>query len=276
MKKVWIKMTIGLLTLALLAGSAACGKTQKGETTAPSETTAAQTTEAQTAEAQTAEADEGTVPQTESVDTSALSEEAETTEASSAPQTKAQAIALVNTAVNAVKSGKAGFRKVYKRDAAGDITGLPGWLKDIIHKDETSSSAKGADCTDTFPAAGYSWSSRLRESDVVSYTVKEENGYTVIRLNLGKEHNPTPGETSSYGRCMSVVTVDSAESIPGISNVSMDYHDGYLQAKIDAETGRVVECTFSAAADVSAKVTIIGDISVKNIVSTETFTDFVW
>lgn len=271
MKKVWIKMAIGLLTLALLAGSAACGKTQKGETTAPSETTAAQTTEAQTAEAV-----EGTVPQTESDDTSAPSEEAETTEASSAPQTKAQAIALVNTAVNAVKSGKAGFRKVYKRDAAGDITGLPGWLKDIIHKDETSSSAKGADCTDTFPAAGYSWSSRLRESDVVSYTVKEENGYTVIRLNLGKEHNPTPGETSSYGRCMSVVTVDSAESIPGISNVSMDYHDGYLQAKIDAETGRVVECTFSAAADVSAKVTIIGDISVKNIVSTETFSDFVW
>ena len=98
----------------------------------------------------------------------------------------------------------------------------------------------------------------------------------LLRVELGNETNPTPGETSSYGRCMSVVTVSSAESIPGIKNVSMNYHNGYVTARVDAETNRIVRCEFSAAADVQATVTILGDISVSNIVSTETFTDFVW
>ncbi|MGN0635575.1 MAG: hypothetical protein ACI4I5_05070 [Acutalibacteraceae bacterium] len=270
MKNIFVKTAALLSALVLLAS---CGKQDSAPSTQPSapETTAAQTTAAQTTElaAQTtAQEDSSASVQTEPVE--------ETTEKSDAPQTKAEVIAYVNEALNAVKRQKAGFKKVYKRDATGDINGLPGWLKDVIRQDETSTSAKGKDNTDTFPAAGYSWSSRLRESDVQSYTFKEEGGYYVIRLHLGKEKNPTPGETSSYGRCMSVVTVDSAESIPGISNVSMDYHDGYVYAKVDSESGKVVECTFSAAADVSASVVVLGDISVQNIVSTETFSDFVW
>lgn len=271
MKNIFVKTAALLSALVLLAS---CGKQDSAPSTQSSvpETTAAQTTAAQTTElaAQTTvQEDNSSAPaQTEPVE--------ETTEKSDAPQTKAEAIAYVNEALNAVKRQKAGFKKVYKRDAAGDINGLPGWLKDVIRQDETTTSAKGQDNTDTFPAAGYGWSSRLRESDVQSYTFKEEGGYYVIRLQLGKEKNPTPGETSSYGRCMSVVTVDSAESIPGISNVSMDYHDGYVCAKVDSESGKVVECTFSAAADVSASVVVLGDLSVQNIVSTETFSDFVW
>ena len=70
--------------------------------------------------------------------------------------------------------------------------------------------------------------------------------------------------------------MSSAESIPGIKNVSMNYHDGYVTARVDSETNRIVRCTFSAAADVQATVSILGDVSVSNIVSTETFTDFVW
>lgn len=275
MKNIFKKTALLLAALALLAGFAACGKQDNAalsETASAPETTAAQTPVQRTDEPSAEE-----TAQEESTAVSVQEETAvETTEESDAPQTKAEAVAYMNEALNAVKSQKAGFKKVYKRDAAGDINGLPGWLKDIIHQDETTTSAKGKDNTDTFPAAGYGWSSRLRESDVQSYTFKEENGYYEIRLNLGTEKNPAPGEASSYGRCMSVVTVDSAQSIPGISNVSMDYHDGYVRAKIDAKTGKVVECTFSAAADVRASVVVLGDISVQNIVSTESFSDFIW
>ena len=239
------------------------------EETAPAETTEA-VFEETTAEALEETAAEETVTQAE------ITTEAETEAASRAPKTKAEVIAYLNDALNSVKTNRPGFTKVYKRDAAGDISGLTGWLSSIIRQDETKTYQKGTDYTDIFPAAGYSWSSRLRESDVTKYSIEENGQYYDIRVDLGSETNPTPGETSSYGRCMSVVTVSSAESIPGIKNVSMDYHNGYVTARVDAETNRIVRCAFSAAADVQASVSILGDVSVSNIVSTETFTDFVW
>lgn len=205
-----------------------------------------------------------------------ITTEEQTEEAPGTPKTKAEVIAYLNDALNAVKTSRPGFTKVYKRDATGDISGLPGWLSKIIRQNETKTYQKGTDYTDIFPAAGYNWSSRLRERDVTKFSIEENGKYYDIRVDLGNETNPTPGETSSYGRCMSVVTVDSAESIPGIKNVSMKYHNGYVTARVDSETNRIVRCEFSAAADVQASVTILGDISVSNIVSTETFTDFTW
>ena len=268
--------------LVLLCSFASCGKDAgdpepadattaevSTEEIAPIETTAhvlEETTESVLEETTEAE----TVTQTETVT------EAETEEESGAPKTKAEVIAYLNDALNAVKTNRPGFTKAYERDAAGDISGLPGWLSSIIRQNETKTYPKGTDYTDIFPAAGYNWSSRLRESDVTKFSIEENGQYYDIRVDLGNEKNPTPGETSSYGRCMSVVTVSSAESIPGIKNVSMDYHNGYVTAKVDSETNRIVRCAFSATADVHASVSILGDISVSNIVSTETFTDFVW
>lgn len=277
--KKWIAV---VAALALLCSFASCGK--KVSDPEPADAPTAETTTEEVAPVETTEGiveetTEGAVEETAEEETIAPVEsttEEETEEASSAPKTKAEVIAYLNDALNAVKANRPGFTKAYKRDAAGDISGLPGWLSSIIKQDETKTYQKGTDYTDIFPAAGYSWSSRLRESDVTKFSIEEDGKYYVIRVDLGNETNPTPGETSSYGRCMSVVTVDSAESIPGIKNVSMNYHNGYVTAKVDAETGRIVRCAFSAAADVQATVSILGDISVSNIVSTETFTDFVW
>lgn len=271
-----------VMALVLLFSFASCGKGTGDPEPAESATaavTAEETASAETTEGVPEETTAEVPEETAAEETAAEAEsatEAETEEESSVPKTKAEVIAYLNDALNAVKANRPGFTKVYKRDAAGDISGLPGWLSSIIRQDETKTYQKGTDYTDIFPAAGYSWSSRLRESDVTKYSIEENGKYYEIRVDLGSETNPTPGETSSYGRCMSVVTVSSAESIPGIKNVSMQYHNGYVTARVDAETNRIVRCTFSAAADVQASVTIIGDVSVSNIVSTETFTDFVW
>ena len=294
-----VKKLIALVSaLVLLFSFASCGKdapapeptetsaveitaqeTAPEETEAPvteetgeeaSEETGTEATEETSAQAAEETSAEETLTQAETTT------QEETEAESSAPQTKAEVIAYLNDALNAVKANRPGLKKVYKRDAAGDISGLPGWLSNIIRQNETKTYAKGTDYTDVFPAAGYSWSSKLRESDVKKYSIKPDGKYYDIRVELGNETNPEPGEASSYGRCMSVVTVSSAESIPGIKNVSMNYHSGYVTARVDAETNRIVRCEFSAAADVKASVSVLGDISVNNIVSTETFTDFVW
>ncbi len=278
-----VKKPIAVVSaLVLLCSFTSCGKNTYDPEPVDSPTAEASTEEiapVETTEAVFEETTEEIVEETaeeETVTQAEITTEEETEEVSSAPQTKAEVIAYLNDALNSVKANRPGFTKVYKRDAAGDISGLPGWLSSIIRQDETKTYAKGTDYTDVFPAAGYSWSSRLRESDVTKYSIEENGKYYDIRVDLGNETNPTPGETSSYGRCMSVVTVSSAESIPGIKNVSMHYHNGYVTARVDSETNRIVRCEFSAAADVQASVTILGDVNVSNIVSTETFTDFVW
>ncbi|MCR5484563.1 MAG: hypothetical protein K6F09_03115 [Clostridiales bacterium] len=277
--KMNIKKLLAVLFAAILVFSfASCGKDAAvpeptDDTTA--EATTQEATVETTEDVSVTEVEETTTEKETTTEAETTAEE-ETEAESKAPKTKAEVIAYLNEALNSVKANRPGFKKVYKRDATGDISGLPGWLSNVIKQDETKTYQKGADNTDVFPAAGYSWSSKLRESDVKDFSIKEDGKYYDIRVELGNETNPTPGETSSYGRVMSVVTVSSAESIPGIKNVSMDYHNGYVTARIDSETGRVESCEFSAAADVNATVTLLGDISVSNIVSTETFTDFVW
>ena len=282
------KLVAVVIALVLLCSAASCGKETRDPepTDAPSaEATTEETVPVETTEGVFEETTEAVAEETAAQETTAQAEtaaeeepatEEETEAESTAPKTKAEVIAYLNDALNAVKANRPGFTKAYKRDATGDISGLPGWLSSIIRQNETKTYQKGTDYTDIFPAAGYSWSSRLRESDVTKFSIEENGKFYDIRVDLGTETNPTPGETSSYGRCMSVVTVSSAESIPGIKNVSMNYHDGYVTARVDSETNTIVRCTFSAAADVQATVSILGDVSVSNIVSTETFTDFVW
>ena len=232
-------------------------------TTAPSTNAATSTTEA-TTEATTAGTTATTVATPES----------------KAPKTDAEIIAYCNDAVNKVKSSGAGFTKKYIMKVNGDVSGLPSWLTGLVNKDETKTYAKGsADIKDQFPAAGFDWSSKLTASDVQSSSLKVDGNNYIISLKLGTEVNPTTGDTSSYGRCMSVIDAGAAkEMVPGgaLKEITMTYHDGYLNATIDSTTGNVIECEFSAVADVEAKITLLGNISVKDIVSTETFSDFQW
>lgn len=191
---------------------------------------------------------------------------------------KAEIINYCNTALNKAKSAKVGYNKKMVRDVKGSTDGISPSLIKLVAANKSTTMKKGsADIKDDFPAAGYDWSSKLREQDVATATIKTNGQYYEIRLTLGKEQNPAKGEASSYGRVMSVI--DAAEAgnmVPGIKSINMSYHDGYVYAKVDSKTGRLVSAEFSAAADIQAKIAVFGDVSVKDIVSTETFTNIVW
>lgn len=191
---------------------------------------------------------------------------------------KAEIISYCNTALNKAKAAKVGYNKKMVREVKGSTDGISPSLIKLVAANKSTTMKKGsADIKDDFPAAGYDWSSKLREQDVASATLKKNGKYYEIRLTLGKEKNPAKGEASSYGRVMSVI--DAAEAgnmVPGIKSINMNYHDGYVYAKVDSATGKLVSAEFSAAADIQAKISIFGDVSVKDVVSTETFTNIVW
>lgn len=191
---------------------------------------------------------------------------------------KAEIISYCNTALNKAKAAKVGYNKKMVREVKGSTDGISPSLIKLVAANKSTTMKKGsADIKDDFPAAGYNWSSKLREQDVASATLKKNGKYYEIRLTLGREQNPAKGEASSYGRVMSVI--DAAEAgnmVPGIKSINMNYHDGYVYAKVDSTTGKLVSAEFSAAADIQAKISIFGDVSVKDVVSTETFTNIVW
>ncbi len=191
---------------------------------------------------------------------------------------KAEIINYCNTALNKAKAAKVGYNKKMVREVKGSTDGISPSLIKLVAANKSTTMKKGsADIKDDFPAAGYDWSSKLREQDVASATLKKNGKYYEIRLTLGREQNPAKGEASSYGRVMSVI--DAAEAgnmVPGIKSINMNYHDGYVYAKVDSTTGKLVSAEFSAAADIQAKISIFGDVSVKDVVSTETFTNIVW
>lgn len=191
---------------------------------------------------------------------------------------KAEIISYCNTALNKAKAAKVGYNKKMVREVKGSTDGISPSLIKLVAANKSTTMKKGsADIKDDFPAAGYNWSSKLREQDVASATLKKNGKYYEIRLTLGKEKNPAKGEASSYGRVMSVI--DAAEAgnmVPGIKSINMNYHDGYVYAKVDSTTGKLVSAEFSATADIQAKISIFGDVSVKDVVSTETFTNIVW
>lgn len=191
---------------------------------------------------------------------------------------KAEIISYCNTALNKAKAAKVGYNKKMVREVKGSTDGISPSLIKLVAANKSTTMKKGSsDIKDDFPAAGYDWSSKLREQDVASATLKKNGKYYEIRLTLGREQNPAKGEASSYGRVMSVI--DAAEAgnmVPGIKSINMNYHDGYVYAKVDSTTGKLVSAEFSAAADIQAKISIFGDVSVKDVVSTETFTNIVW
>ncbi len=183
-----------------------------------------------------------------------------------------------NTALNKVKSSKAGYTKNAVMEIKGDVSGLPEVLKKIFQTNKTTTMAKGSDNTNDFPAAGFTWSSCLRPQDINKATLTVNGSTYDIMIKLGTEKNPGKGTASSYGRAMSVIDAEEAANmIPfGINSVNMNYHDGYIHIKVDSTTGRIMYAQLSAAADAKANLAIIGDVQADSITSTETFTNFVW
>lgn len=191
------------------------------------------------------------------------------------PSTTAEIVEYCNKALNAAKAAKVGYTKTFVRQGGDN---LPSLVSNVIATNKTTTAAKGdANIVDDFPAAGYEWSSKLRASDVKSADLKQNGQYYEITLKLGTEKNPGKGEASSYGRVMSVIDEnDAKELLSAVKSINMTYHDGYVYAKIDSKTGKLVKAEFSASADISATLSVIGDLTANNIKSTETFTDIKW
>ncbi|MBP9989800.1 MAG: hypothetical protein KBT46_09925, partial [Ruminococcus sp.] len=194
---------------------------------------------------------------------------------SNIPSSKAEIINYCNTALNKAKAAKVGYSKKFVRKGGDN---LPSAVAKIIAADKNTTMKKGSnDIIDDFPAAGYSWSSKLRENDVASATLTQSGQYYDIVLKLGKETNPGKGESSSYGRVMSVIDANDAKGmLPGIKSINMSYHDGYVKARVDSKTGKLVSAEFSATADIEASVAVFGDLKANNLISTETFTNIIW
>lgn len=195
---------------------------------------------------------------------------------SSVPQTKAEIIDYCAKALNRVKSEKAGYTKHAFMEVKGDVAGVPKWIVSVLSNDKTTTMAKGADNKNDFPAAGFEWSCKLRPQDVKDATIKVNGTTYEIMIKLGTEKNPAKGTASSYGRAVSVIdAADAANMFPGLKEVTMNYHDGYLHVKIDSTTGRVTYAQISAAADASATIVAL-KVQGNDITSTETYTNFVW
>lgn len=211
--------------------------------------------------------------------TTAKNEKPESTtkkEASSVPQTKAEIIDYCSKALDRVKSEKAGYTKHAFMEVKGDVAGVPKWIVSVLSNDKTTTMAKGAGNKDDFPAAGFEWSCKLRPQDVKEATIKVDGTTYDIMIKLGTEKNPAKGTASSYGRAVSVIdAADAANMFPGLKEVTMNYHDGYLHVKIDSTTGRVTYAQISAAADASATIVAL-KVQGNDITSTETYTNFVW
>lgn len=194
---------------------------------------------------------------------------------SGVPQTNAEIISYCNKALNDAKQAKVGYTKTFVRTCDPS---LPGIVTSIINQNKVTTVAKGSDkIVDDFPAGGNTWSCKLREQDVSKVEFKQNGQYYEITLRLGTEHNPGKGETSKYGRAMTVVdAADAKEMLSAVKSVDFTYHDGYVYAKIDSKTGKLVKAEFSATADLVGDIAIIGSLSTKNLKSTETFTDIKW
>lgn len=195
------------------------------------------------------------------------------------PSTKAEILNYLNTSLNNAKKVKPGYKKHHVMQAKGNVSGIPSWLVNLVTKDKTTTMAKGGDNTDDFPAAGFAWSSKLTVNDIKYASLKQNGDNYEITVKLGTEKNPSKGTGSSYGKVMSVIDANEAAEMVGktvLKSIDMTYHDGYVKATVNSKTGKLVSAEFSAAADIQAKLLAIGDISVTDIVSTETFTDFKW
>lgn len=189
--------------------------------------------------------------------------------------TKAAQLNYFNTAVNKIKSQKVGYTKHHVMEVKGNVDGIPSWLVGLVTKNKTTTMAKGADNTDDFPVGGYNWVSKLTINDIKDITFKQNGDNYEFYITLGQEKNPTKGN-SSYGRIFSVIDANGAAEMVGgaLKSISMMYHDGYAKAVINSKTGRVISAEFSASADIEANIMLVGDISAKDIISTESYTDF--
>lgn len=207
---------------------------------------------------------------------------------SAQPKTVAEIVAYYNAAANKIKSEKPGYTKVHKTGLTpgtqptlkapivGNIE-IPSSLLSAVIKDKTTQIAKGASSNDTYPAAGFSWASKLTAQYVKSATCTKSGSSYQIKINLKNETNPQIGK-GGYGSCMSVIDEAGAKNMVKpitIKSITMQYHGGYINATIDIATGHITYAELYAASKMENAEISLGTINA-DVDSREIFKNFKW
>lgn len=201
----------------------------------------------------------------------------------SQPKSTAEIVAYYNKAANKIKTDKPGYQKVNVKNkfpgSSASLGVIPiGSLLSLILGEETTNVKKGQSSNNTFPAAGFSWASKLTKDYVKNATCTKSGSNYNIKITLKDETNPQIGK-GGYGSCMSVIDKAGAQEMMGkaltIQSITMQYHDGYISATIDIATGRIIYAELYAASKMENVKTNLGTANL-DIDSKETFTNFQW
>lgn len=203
----------------------------------------------------------------------------------SQPKTVAEIVAYYNKAANKIKTDKPGYNKVnVKQQFPGTkanmgILPIPSSLLNAVLGEESTTVKKGQSSNDIFPAAGFSWASKLTAQYVKSATCTKSGGSYKIKITLKDETNPQVGK-GGYGSCMSVIDKAGAQKMVGgiatIKSITMQYHDGYIMATVDIATGRITYAELYAASKMENVETNLPGKLNADVDSKETFTNFQW
>lgn len=294
-----------LLVLVMVLSFAACGgKTDPEETTLPEEITSAEEISSEpVSEDTSAEVTEEVTSDVGGVDASEVVTEissapAATTPATpatapaapAAPSSKAEIVALYNSAVNSAVDAKAGFNKA--RYVDGESFELSLALKPFrslvekfvgIGADNRYSETVTQGKWDSDPKRAYLRNSTISEADLTGATCTKDGGFYVVTLNIkdgnshgGKSNNSTNAPVDKCGIC--VGTEDKGyydhktgeviySAIGGTyagADISESYNSAKAVAKIDAATGKLVSLTVTYKIKVAIDIGIGSGIAAGN------------
>ena len=203
----------------------------------------------------------------------------------SQPKTVAEIVAYYNKAANKIKTDKPGYSKVnVKKQFPGTkanmgVLPIPSALLNAVLGEEKTTVKKGQSSNDIFPAAGFSWASKLTAQYFNNATCTKSGSSYKIKITLKDETNPQVGK-GGYGSCMSVIDKAGAQQMIGgiatIKSITMQYHDGYIMATVDIATGRITYAELYAASKMENVETNLPGKLNADVDSKETFTNFQW
>lgn len=232
------------------------------QATAPEATTAAQAPAANDT-ATTAPAAQQTTPAVSSGNA-----------ASDSAMSKAEIVALYNTAVNKVKTSAKQVTRNYKKlSCPDDGVELPSAIQGI-GKTAIGTFVKGTDTPESwtsmddikivFPVGNTDYCSKLTADMVESATIKDNGTTYTITLKLYDDKITSPEKGQGYAACFNTITASTitSVSIPTVTFNKVDVNgiNGSIVATVDKANSRVTKATFFS--------TDVMKINVKVVVST--------
>ena len=190
----------------------------------------------------------------------------------------AEIVKICTDAINKAKKESPGYTKAKYQKLEGDRSVVPSFYNTLFgffEEDSTKTYKKGESDETNYGVDGWV---ATKVSDPTDIKMEIKNGKYIINYKFGDETNPED-LASRYGRTMDIMTPAEVKkkSIGLISEVNMVYHDGFLTAEIDIETGRLTYMKMGSSVDAEVnKSKPDKAFTVKDIVSIATYTDFKW